>query len=229
MSLSDVQVKRFRNDGYLAPLRLFSLEDIGKIREKLEGEIGANAKEHPGDVQGLDLCRYPTILAIGSNLRLVESVSSVLGRDILLWNSVILNKDTGGSVVPWHRDKDSSLISPVINVSVWIAIDDADRFNGCLDVIPSSHSSIEKAADSPCDTSGEDLEALVRERARTVELNAGEYLMFDGNILHHSAPNLSTRRRLALAFRYTVPGVKISLEKFGDGYSIYPVLGCGLA
>jgi ectoine hydroxylase-related dioxygenase (phytanoyl-CoA dioxygenase family) len=93
--------------------------------------------------------------------------------------------------------------------------------NGCLEVIPGSHRDVLPAI--PRTSDGEfdshvDISHVAGRQQVPIELRAGEFLLFWNKILHHSVPNLSPRRRLGLAVRYTVPAVKVDASKFFDGY-----------
>ena len=44
-----------------------------------------------------------------------------------------------GKPTPWHQDGEYWPISPLATCSVWIAVDDANRENGCLRVIKGPH------------------------------------------------------------------------------------------
>ena len=44
-----------------------------------------------------------------------------------------------GKAVPWHQDASYWPLSPSKAVTVWLAIDDADRDNACMRVIPGTH------------------------------------------------------------------------------------------
>lgn len=46
-------------------------------------------------------------------------------------------------------------------------------------------------------------------QAINMELQPGEFFIFNERLLHHSQPNRSHKRRLGLTARYTLPFVKI--------------------
>ena len=50
-------------------------------------------------------------------------------------------------------------------------------------------------------------------KAESMILKKGEFFLFNEKTLHQSNPNLSNRRRMALAVRVTIPLVKVYHEK----------------
>src|SRR5262249_4483044 len=78
-----------------------------------------------------DLCTLP---------RLLDAVEYLIGPDIVLLYTHILNKKAGGLGVAWHQDGPYwPRIEPKIAVTAWVPLDDADVENGCMQVIPGSH------------------------------------------------------------------------------------------
>ena len=71
----------------------------------------------------------------------MDRVEGILGPDIVLWQSNFFNKPPGAKEIPWHQDMNfwSSEIEPGINVSAWLAIDDTDVTNSCVQLMPGSH------------------------------------------------------------------------------------------
>jgi ectoine hydroxylase-related dioxygenase (phytanoyl-CoA dioxygenase family) len=166
-----------------------------------------------------DLCAHPAV---------TEAVADVLGPDVVLWNSVLMNKTSGAPAVPWHQDRDFEFLAPDRGLAAWLALDDADRTNGCLQMIPGSHKSVLPARlrTRPDEFDSEVEAAHTADRPRfPVELQAGEFVLFHNKILHYSAPNHSAERRLGLAMRYTTPSVRVDTAKLFDGSLVYPVRG----
>ncbi len=100
-------------------------------------------------------------------------------------------------------------------VTVWLALDDADRTNACLEVLPGSHklgrahgklggSEFERNEIDPStfDTSG-----MIH-----VEVEAGDAIFFGPFLVHRSAANTSDRDRRALLYTYQKAGLKRSRE-----------------
>ena len=141
-----------------------------------------------------DIAHRPDILAF---------VAQVLGAEPELFaDQALLKPAGGGREKPWHQDKAYFDIRPGTPVvGLWIALDDTDVDNGCMHVIPGSHTTgpvvhFNRRDFQICDTD------VRRDEVLSVPLHAGGCLVFDG-LLHHGTPaNRSNRRRWALQLHY---------------------------
>ncbi|NIP94025.1 MAG: phytanoyl-CoA dioxygenase family protein [Akkermansiaceae bacterium] len=148
----------------------------------------------------LELCRHPRVL---------DAVESVLGPDLILIMSHLIVKRPGdGLPVAWHQDNTywHSVVGTDV-ATVWLAIDDADLANGCMQVIPCSHEGypeMEKVPTGENDLLGLTVEVTDQMAAAAVplEMKAGSMSIHDSYVLHGSEPNSSGRRRAAYTMRY---------------------------
>ncbi|MFI5661853.1 phytanoyl-CoA dioxygenase family protein [Streptomyces sp. NPDC051684] len=128
-----------------------------------------------------------------------------------------------GSAKPWHQDM--AFAPPGFAaarhgiVTVWIALEAATTRNGCLEFLPCSHLAglLPHAGDrergpgqAPLRDAVEPHVAdadLPRSHAPVaVPLEAGSAVLFDGHVLHRSAPNTTAAEpRTAVSFVYRVP------------------------
>lgn len=149
----------------------------------------------------LELCRHPEI---------VKSARECLQCDelVLLMSHLIVKPAGDGKMVAWHQD---NTYWPQVHgtdiTTVWLAIDDADLENSCLQVIPGSH------ADHPElqaeKTDGEDLLGVKLDVSPELEaqaipfvLKAGEFSLHDSYLIHGSTANTSDRRRAGYTIRF---------------------------
>jgi ectoine hydroxylase-related dioxygenase (phytanoyl-CoA dioxygenase family) len=169
-----------------------------------------------------DLCAHPEI---------VERVASILGPDLLVWHSRVFHKRDAEPPIPWHQDGVYWNLQPLVSVSAWIAIDRAERDNACVEVIPGSH--LRPVPHARLSTAGRfgyraDPDHVDASAAVAIELEAGEFFLFDTWLLHSSRANTSGRRRAALSVRYTTPDVTVAVETLSPlvpGYGVQPVRG----
>ncbi|MFG3323412.1 phytanoyl-CoA dioxygenase family protein [Streptomyces sp. NPDC048171] len=128
-----------------------------------------------------------------------------------------------GSAKPWHQDIAFAPASFGAEehgiVTIWIALEPATRDNGCLEFIPGSHllglfphsGDRERLPGEPPLTGA--VEPHVADRHLplgtgpvAVPLEPGSAVMFDGMVLHRSAPNTTAAQpRTAVSFVYRVP------------------------
>ncbi|XP_013395258.1 probable phytanoyl-CoA dioxygenase [Lingula anatina] len=142
---------------------------------------------HPGDdVAGM----------VARCEKVVNAMETFLDGEVYHYQTKLIQKEahTGGSY--WFPDM----------ATVFIAIDRADRNNGCLQVLPGSHR-LGRIDHVPIgNQTGADLER-VKQVSKVlpltyVELNPGDAAFFHCNLLHTSDQNNSDRRRWALICSY---------------------------
>ena len=155
---------------------------------------------HPKHTFWLELCRHPRIL---------DAVEEVLGPDlILIMSHLIVKRADDGLAVAWHQDNTYwHSVQGTDVTTVWLAIDDTDRANGCMQVIPCSHEGYPEL--DKVSTGGDDLLGLsvevtpeMESAAVCLEMNAGSLSVHDSFVLHGSEANTSGRRRAAYTMRY---------------------------
>jgi len=228
--LTPEQCSSFERDGYVAPLTMCSPSEMAELRAEIEEAVAARPGPHGGDRWSSRHQDCRVVYDVCVDERICGAVAEFLGSAVSVWNSVFMAKEPGDGEVPWHQDRDFQLLDPDIGLAVWLAIDDAGRDNGCLELVPGSHHHVLPHADR---TSPVEFDAHVRAgsvavaRAVPIELRAGEFLLFRNKLLHHSPANRSSQRRLGLAIRYTVPGVRVRTDLLFPGHRVYPVLDAG--
>lgn len=147
---------------------------------------------------------HPFFDAVLRSPAILDLVESVLGPDIrLLGSKLNLKAGAGGSAVEWHQD---FAFHPHTNddvVAVGVALDDCTVDNGCLMVVPGSHSGpvLDHHQDGVFVGAIDAATAPVElGRAVPVEVAAGGVSLHHGRTLHGSAVNRSGRSRRLLLF-----------------------------
>jgi ectoine hydroxylase-related dioxygenase (phytanoyl-CoA dioxygenase family) len=102
----------------------------------------------------------------------------------------------------------------MVNVSAWLALDDVDEENSCVQLIPGSQREtvphVELPADAHHDFPLRADPARYREQdAVSMVMQAGECFLFTERTLHRSSANRSARRRAALTIRVTATSVRV--------------------
>jgi ectoine hydroxylase-related dioxygenase (phytanoyl-CoA dioxygenase family) len=175
---------------------------LARLMAKSEVRPEHLVEPHAGaDPFWLELCRHPKILA---------AVQAVLGPDlVLLMSHLIVKPAHDGKSVPWHQDEPTwPAVRGADIVTVWLAIDDADRDNGCMRVIPRTQDGhrampmVHNDADNSLFDFRVEVTPEIVAHQVPVELAAGSLSIHDGHILHGSEANTSPRRRAAYTMRY---------------------------
>lgn len=124
-------------------------------------------------------------------------------RDIASFRAMFMNKPSGlGSYLTWHQDRWTDLNQDPL-ITIWTALDPATRENGCVQIVPGSHSELL----NPEHGSGfltDEMAAEIADRADTVflELEAGEVVLLHNWMLHTSDVNRTQQSRRAFSVCY---------------------------
>jgi hypothetical protein len=211
------EIEHYRKEGWLIPRFRLPSARVAELVTALDELIRDNPGVRPerlvsahveGDngegVRGrrsfLDLARDPEI---------VELVSGVLGEDIILWGCHVFCKPAAeGYETPWHQDGHYWPIRPLANCTVWVALEESSAENGCLRVIPRSHSAMQLHEHLHEDRSDLTLnqrlaaDAFDESSAVDLELQSGQMSLHDVYMVHGAKANRSNRRRTGVALRY---------------------------
>ncbi len=219
-ALSEEQILRFNETGYLTALPGLAPTDIRDLRRYLdwliEEVISADDRRNSYSINQYhqvsgrlwDLIHTPIF---------VDYVSDILGPESVCWSTHLFCKLPGdGMEIPLHQDANYWPFTPTKSVTIWLAIDDVDEANAAMQFIPRSHLEGDLAhAELPLDGSVVLNRRVVQhERYDEVvlnELRAGEVSLHTDLLLHGSPHDLSSRRRCGIALRYLAAQVEVVL------------------
>jgi ectoine hydroxylase-related dioxygenase (phytanoyl-CoA dioxygenase family) len=216
--LSDEQLLAFQCDGYILARSLFDADEMAILSSTARQDAALSAesygrKDADGNVTRLALWNDPPDNLYGlfaRSSRLVGAAEQLLEGEVYHYHSKLMLKEplVGGSW-EWHQDYGywyhNGCLWPLL-VSCLIAIDQATRSNGCLQVIQGSHhlGRVEHAKRG--EQTGADMErvqaALERLPLVYIEANPGDVLFFHCNLLHRSDVNRSPDPRWSLICCY---------------------------
>ena len=115
-------------------------------------------------------------------------------------------KPAGARGQALHQDNFYLRAEPGSCIAAWMALDDCDEANGCLQIVPGSHR-WPLLCTTKADTSASFTDVTVPvppdQEVRPVVMEAGDVLFFHGAVVHGSFPNTTTDRfRRALIGHY---------------------------
>ena len=209
------QYDQFNRDGYLKPFRIFSEAEITGLRDyftRLLARYVAEGKDSYS-ISSAHL-RHGRVWDVLTHPRIVALVSDLLGPSVVAWGSHFFCKMPGdGKTVSWHQDASYWPLTPSKAVTVWLAIDDADRENAAMKYIPGTHIlgalTYKLSETDPSNVLNQTVPEVEKYGEPVyVELKAGEASVHSDLLLHGSDANTSTRRRCGLTLRYTSGDVR---------------------
>ena len=207
-ALSMAAIDAYRKSGLHFPVSVMDPAEAALCRANLE----AFEREQLG---GPLPTRYryklhlllPWLYDLVRNGRVLDAVESVLGHDILVWNSTFFIKEARDpSYVGWHQDVAYWGLTPPEAVTAWVAFTDSTVENGAMRMLPGTFDPLPHldtyAAGNMLSRGQEITGPLAKEEAVDVTLRAGQAALFDARLAHGSAPNASDDRRIGFAIRY---------------------------
>jgi len=207
--LSPGEIETWNRDGYLGPLDVYDDETITDIRSYFDGLL-AEALAEGRDSYSISSAHlhHARVWEMLTDQRIVDYVSDLLGENVVGWGTHFFCKLPGdGKSVDWHQDCSYWPLTPTKAVTVWLAIDDADQANGCMEVYVGSHTHglidfdiSDSESDNVLDQSVKNPEKYGRHQL--TPLRAGQISIHSDLLVHGSAPNDSQRRRCGLTLRY---------------------------
>lgn len=139
--------------------------------------------------------------------RINECLTKLLGIEPYAVQTMFYFKPPGARGQALHQDQYYLRVQPGTCMAAWMAVDDCDEENGCLQVVPGSHD-WPLLCTTEADTSQSFTDVTVSlpdgVEPTPVIMKAGDVLFFNGQIVHGSLPNTSDRFRRALIGHYLV-------------------------
>lgn len=244
--LSEEQLAFFHEHGYLAGLQLLDDAQVEWLREELRTlvdpqhpqhhlwyEFHTNESTDPTKVlfHALGAWRMaPGFHDLLWHPQFVMAASQLLGGAVRFWHDQLFCKPAQhGGVVAWHQDYSYwTRTQPLAHLTCWIALDDADRDNGCPQYIPGSH----RWPDLPITGLAGDMEAIFavlndEQKAAfqpvAIELKQGQCTFHHPRLIHGSYANLTERQRRGTVINVFRDGVcSASNEPLLEGVPVIP-------
>lgn len=218
--LTQQQVDQYHEQGFLSPIDIMSEEEALSYKERLE----AIERDHPEEVHSKNRNNAHLSLACLDELVhhpvIVNAVEDLLGPNLSLWGSVLFIKEPQSTgFVSWHQDATYMGLWPHDFVTPWLALTPSNRENGCMSMIPGSHTDhIRKHEDTFGEnnilTRGQVVRDVDESTAVDLILKPGQMSLHHAEIIHGSQPNLSKQRRIGFAIQsYGPPHVQQTVGK----------------
>ncbi|HEX2256867.1 MAG TPA: phytanoyl-CoA dioxygenase family protein [Afifellaceae bacterium] len=211
MRLSEDQLRDFDEQGYLFLPGCFSEEEVAVLREEAEDIYRSDREQVWREKTGAPRTAFAAhtyneaFRLLGSHPRLIEPVEQLFGEKVYMHQYKINAKAAfEGEVWQWHQDygtwarDDGMPEARAMNIAVFL--DEVMAINGPLMFIPKSHKAGVLEAGHDLQTTSYPLWTL--DKATVTRLaeeggivaptgRPGSVLMFHGNLVHASPPNIT--------------------------------------
>ena len=208
----------YREAGYVLLRSFFQKEEVDLLRNiaKEDKELDQHSfgrKDGEGGTVRLSLWNHPGEGIYGAFARcnkMADMAEVLLSDEPYHYHSKMIMKDAQvGGAWAWHQDYgywyQNGVLTPNL-VSAFIAVDPANKTNGCLQVIRGSHHCGRIEHTLTGDQAGADptrVDAIMqRLEHEYIEMNSGDVLFFHSNLLHRSDRNRSETPRWSMICCY---------------------------
>lgn len=201
----------FEQQGYIVAKHLFSQAEAAALRDHFMALRAEGAKEHDMEadtkIEGDPLKQFPRMLHMqrwdkrslewALTERITKNVALLLDDEPLLAQTMLYFKPPGARGQAMHQDQYYLRAKPGTCLAAWMALDDTDVENGCMHVVPGSHT-WELLCPVKADTTQSFTDTAVPLPEGTpvipIAMEAGDVLFFNGQLVHGSSPNISRQR-----------------------------------
>jgi ectoine hydroxylase-related dioxygenase (phytanoyl-CoA dioxygenase family) len=212
--LTQDELNFFNENGYLIIKNIITEEGLGQMREECMQAWNREKEAFDPSKTWLQNSLLVNIHHQSPAVRsyyflgpLVNIASQIIGPNIKGATSQLTFKMRGNTKpFGWHQDNGYGELDPYNALTTLTALDDTDRGNGCLWLIPGSHKGgqIRVHQDEAQKKSGSEIIVVADDTlAVPMEMKAGDALIFNCWMLHKSDGNYSADRdRRILFLRY---------------------------
>jgi phytanoyl-CoA hydroxylase len=212
----------YQDNGYVVVSGLFSDDEVAAYRDHY-----MTLRKHgsyPGDTAGVEIGgddpikQYPRMIHMHRwdevslrwmiDERLNACMTGLLGQEPYAVQTMLYFKPPRARGQALHQDQFYLRVQPGTCMAAWMALDDCDVANGCMQIVPGSHQwpvLCTEKADTTISFTDVTVPLPPGQEVRPVIMAAGDVMFFNGSLIHGSFPNTTTDRfRRALIGHYIV-------------------------
>lgn len=234
--ITDQHKQQIATDGYTVVRQLFTPDEVASYTEHFM-ELRRTGS-FQGDFSGINaadndpLRAYPRMIHMHRwdepsfkwmlDPRIREALTAFLGREPYAVQTMLYFKPAGARGQALHQDNYYLRVQPGTCMAAWLALDDCDEENGCMQIVPGSHNwPVLCTTDADTSQSFTDVTVPLPDGTPVdpVIMRGGDVLFFNGQLVHGSFPNTSQER-----FRRSLIGHYIEGDAQQVGQWYHPAL-----
>jgi len=220
---------KWETDGFVDKIDIVSRDEMARVRNMVD-EL---QKDYPGEMfpgqLNIPHFTHPTLARICLNNNLLDIMEKLLGPNLVLLSANIFakypTKSAGEKYVGAHQDLKYWGITPFIEATAWLAIDQAGPHNGSMMFLPGSHMNglVEHqkgVRENNVLKDNQDIQLTSEQKSALVQsdLLPGQASIHHGLTVHLSPPNTSTTRRAGLQIQFVTPVVELGELLYDNVY-----------
>ena len=213
--LNQGELSQYERDGFLSPIRVFSVKEAHAMRLQLEAYEATHGSVMKTPYRNKPHLVFKWVAEVIRNPKILDLVEGILGPNLLVWGTNFFIKEPDdGTFVSWHQDSTYWGLSRPDVLTVWIALSPSQRNNGAMKMIRGSHHldqlpHSDTFEDGNLLTRGQRVDHEVAEEdVAWIELEPGEVSLHHVRIIHGSEANKGADRRVGLAIRFVPTDVR---------------------
>ncbi len=148
--------------------------------------------------------------------RIDRYLSSFYDRSPLAVQTMVYFKPPGARGQALHQDNRYLQAEPGTCMAAWLALEDIDDENGCLEVVPGTQD-MPMVCTEPADTTKSFSDVVINlpgMSAIPVHMKKGDVIFFNGSLVHGSGPNQSATRFRRIMVGHYIEGNADQVAKY---------------
>ena len=148
--------------------------------------------------------------------RINNYLTSFYDREPLAVQTMVYFKPPGARGQALHQDNHYLRAEPGTCMAAWLALEDIDEENGCLEVVPGTQD-MPMICNTPADETQSFTGGMVNlpgMSAVPIHMKKGDVIFFNGSLVHGSGPNRSETRFRRIMVGHYIEGVAEQVAKY---------------
>ena len=229
MKLNNKDIQNYNKNGVIVLKKVFKEDEISYLQKRIELYIkkfqfklkGKNINFIKNKINSIHKFRDPFFKKFSNQKKVKEIGDYLLKSTCKVKHFEYFAKPAlVGMASPMHQDNYYwNLINPNA-LTIWIAIDSANKKNGSVDYLLKSHKKLYKHEDSFMQGSSQkltDIKKIKKKfRMKSFNLKPGDCLIHHSQIVHGSKKNISKFNRRGFTIQLMPTSSKIDKKKFNQ-------------
>ena len=203
--LTDAQLKSYQQDGFVSPIDCIPAEEAAEYMRKIEAYEAMAGEDVSKTIRVRSVLAFKWLIDLARHPKIAGALQDAIGPNVLLFLSGVWSKRPGtDTFVSWHQDGAYNPFDRNDGATAWIALTDSTPEKGNIRVIPGSHQAIiqheETYNESNILSRGQSVPDVEASKAVDMPLRSGQFSLHHELLVHGSAPNMTSERRLGISF-----------------------------